>query len=96
MGTGRDGDRGDTFMLSFLCGLLTGVALAVLFAPARGRDTRQRLAAVAREGFDQASKTVERGERAFENIREGAADTIADAKAAYRGVRARTRPRTQE
>jgi gas vesicle protein len=95
METGRN-DRGDTFVLSFLCGLVTGAALAVLFAPARGRDTRERLAAAAREGFDQASKAVERGEQALDTIREEAADVLADGKAAYRGARAKARAQTQE
>jgi hypothetical protein len=45
---GRSGGRGRTDVLAgFACGLLVGAALALLFAPATGRDSR---AWVARQG----------------------------------------------
>ena len=41
---------------AFLCGLAAGAALAILFAPARGQETRERLLARAREGRDRLAR----------------------------------------
>ena len=55
---------------SFLCGALTGGALAMLLASERGRETRVRLAAKVREGQEQASEAWERGKEAFGRTRD--------------------------
>ncbi len=46
---------------AFLCGVATGAALAILFAPARGRETRDRLLAKAREGGVRIAKYADLG-----------------------------------
>jgi len=43
---------------AFVCGLLTGALVGLLFAPARGRDTRRRLSSAARDGRDRVSHFV--------------------------------------
>lgn len=53
--TERD-DREWRVLGAFLCGLATGAGLAILFAPARGRDTRERLLAKARESGDRIAR----------------------------------------
>lgn len=55
---------------SFLCGALMGAGLAVLLAPARGRETRERLAARAREGRGLASEAWAQGKQAFDRTRD--------------------------
>jgi len=48
-------DRGagaGTLLLAFLVGAAAGAAVALLYAPASGRETRERLGEKAREGRD--------------------------------------------
>jgi gas vesicle protein len=57
--------NGRQLFASFVCGAMTGVALGLLFAPARGRDARSYLANKAGEGRDRASKAIEQSREAF-------------------------------
>jgi len=56
-------------ILSFLVGALSGAALAVLFAPRSGRETRELLGEKLRE-------TTERSRRAGERVLERGRETI--------------------
>jgi gas vesicle protein len=49
----------------FLLGAFAGAAIALLYAPARGRDTRSYLRRRARSGVDAASRAVETGRSAI-------------------------------
>ena len=79
---GRSG-AGDV-TLAFLLGAAAGAAIALLFAPAPGRETREFLGQRAREGQDKAAElakeawirqrdtvatAVERGRDAFQQAR---------------------------
>ncbi len=70
--------------LAFLLGAAAGAAIALLFAPAPGRETREFLGQKAREGQDKAAElakeawirqrdtlatAVERGRDAFQQAR---------------------------
>jgi gas vesicle protein len=59
-------------VLSFLVGALSGAALAVLFAPRSGRETRELLGEKLRE-------TADRGRRAGEKVLERGRETAEDA-----------------
>lgn len=54
----REDDGG--VLAAFVCGALTGAALAMLFSPWSGRDTRERLYAKAREFADSRDAVLER------------------------------------
>jgi len=46
-------------MLAFLVGAIAGAAVALLYAPATGRDTREFLGEKAREGVKKARDVYE-------------------------------------
>ena len=65
-------DRGTSgILLSFMLGALSGAALAILFAPRSGRETREILGEKLRETADRSRKL---GEQAIEKGREIADD----------------------
>jgi gas vesicle protein len=50
---GDDRDSGAAVLLSFLLGGVTGAALALLYAPRSGRETREMLGEKLREGAER-------------------------------------------
>jgi gas vesicle protein len=58
-------------VLSFMLGALSGAALAILFAPRSGRETREMLGDRLRETADRSRRL---GEQALERGREAAED----------------------
>ena len=65
-------DRGPSsgsVLLAFALGALAGAAVALLYAPASGEETRRRLADKSREGRQRVATAVERGREAFEQMR---------------------------
>ena len=69
-----------TIMVAFVVGALTGAAVALLFAPASGEETREYLGQKAREALNEGrefyqqqrdglSSAVERGREAFHDAR---------------------------
>ena len=56
-------------LLAFAVGALAGAAVALLYAPASGEDTRRKLAEKAREGRDNLAAAVERGREVYEQVR---------------------------
>ena len=65
-------DNSGSIMVAFVIGALTGAAVALLFAPASGDETRDFLGQKAREGKarlkeqrDHVLTAVERGREAF-------------------------------
>ena len=54
-------DNSGTMMVAFVIGALTGAAVALLFAPATGEETREYLGQRAREGRDKARDAVDQG-----------------------------------
>ena len=56
-------------LLAFAVGALAGAAVALLYAPASGDETRRKLALKAREGRDNLASAVERGREAYEQVR---------------------------
>lgn len=66
---------GATLVLAFVAGAVTGAALALLFAPAPGEETRHVLVDKAREGRVRAADAARQG-REFLNRQ---ADTVRSA-----------------
>ncbi len=65
-------DRGTQgLILSFMLGALSGAAIAILFAPRSGRETREMLGEKLRETAERSRRL---GEQAIEKTREMAED----------------------
>lgn len=58
-----------TVLLAFAVGALAGAAVALLYAPASGEETRRRLAQKARDGRENLAAAVERGREVYEHVR---------------------------
>jgi gas vesicle protein len=65
----NNGTSGGSLLLAFAMGALAGAAVALLYAPAAGTDTRRKLAQKAREGRETLEAVVERGREAYEQAR---------------------------
>ncbi len=72
---------------AFLLGALTGAAVALLFAPATGEQTREFLGEKAKEGKARASETAQKTREALNRQRETIAAAIERGREAYREAR---------
>lgn len=68
----RQEDSGGGVLAAFVFGALAGAAIALLYAPAAGEETRRKVAERAREGREKAMRAAERGRAAFEKARQAA------------------------
>jgi gas vesicle protein len=81
-----NGAAGKVFTAFFL-GALTGAAVALLFAPAAGKETREFLGEKAREGRDKASEAARQTREALARQRETISSAIERGREAYREAR---------
>ena len=67
-----DRHGGGGVLVAFMAGAMVGAAVALLFAPATGEETRDYLTQRAREGRERAAEAARQGrERAAEAARQG-------------------------
>ena len=62
----NNGNSSGAVLVAFALGAVAGAAVALLYAPASGEETRRKLAEKAREGRDRA-ETIAREGREFIN-----------------------------
>lgn len=84
-----DGAGAGSVLLAFILGAVSGAAVALLYAPASGRETREFLGEKAREGRDRAAEATERGKQAISQGRETLTNAIERGREAYQQARAR-------
>ena len=93
----HDAVGGGTVMLAFIAGSLAGAAVALLFAPAAGDETRQFLNDKAREGRERAAAAAasarQQGSEFLRRQREGVQNAVERGRRAYEEARA---PHTTE
>jgi len=65
-----DGAGAGSVLLAFLLGAVSGAAVALLYAPATGRETREYLGERAREGRERAAEAAQKGRDAIDRGRE--------------------------
>jgi gas vesicle protein len=86
----RDNQSGSgNVMLAFMVGAITGAAVALLFAPASGDETREYLGQKAREGRDRAREAAEQSREFYERNRESVATAIDRGREAFQQARDR-------
>jgi gas vesicle protein len=76
-----------TVLLAFILGAVSGAALALLYAPAAGRDTRDFLGEKAREGRDRAAAAAGKGREYLNQGRETLTNAIERGREAYQQAR---------
>lgn len=85
---GRDeGSGAGSVLLAFIIGAVSGAALALLYAPASGDETRKYLGQKAREGRDRAAEALEKGREAVKEGRETLAQAIEHGREVYQQAR---------
>ncbi len=81
--------NGGSVMLAFMVGALTGAAVALLFAPAPGEDTRDFLGQRAREGRDRAREAIDQGRDFYQRQRENLGGAVERGREAFQQARER-------
>ena len=84
----RDNGAGaGSVMLAFLVGAVAGAAVALLYAPGPGQETRDFLGEKAREGRERAAEAATKGREAIGRGRETVATAIERGRDAYQQAR---------
>jgi gas vesicle protein len=78
-----------SILLAFILGAVSGAAVALLYAPASGRDTRDYLGEKAREGRARAAEAAAKGREALAQGRETLSSAIDRGREAYQQARVR-------
>ena len=84
-----EGASAGSVLLAFLLGAVSGAAVALLYAPATGRETREYLGERAREGRERASQAAEKGRQAVNQGRDTLNAAIDRGREAYQQARSR-------
>ena len=84
-----EGAGAGSILLAFILGAVSGAAVALLYAPAAGRDTREFLGDKAREGRQRAAEAAAKGREVLAQGRETVATAIDRGREAYQQARAR-------
>ena len=84
-----EGAGAGSVLLAFLLGAVSGAAVALLYAPATGRETREYLGERAREGRARANVAAEKGRQILNEGRETIATAIDRGREAYQQARTR-------
>jgi gas vesicle protein len=87
---GRDEGAGaGSVLLAFLLGAVSGAAVALLYAPTSGRETREYLGDRAREGRERANQAAARAGQMVQQGRDTLTNAMEKGREAYQQARAR-------
>ena len=82
-----DDNGAGTVVVAFVLGALTGAAVALLMAPARGEETRRIIADKAREGRDRAGEAARQGREIINRQKENLNTAFERGREAYQQAR---------
>jgi gas vesicle protein len=83
----RDDGGAGNILLGFILGAVSGAALALLYAPASGRETRERLAERAEDARAKAAEAAAKGRDVLTQGRETLTTAIERGREAYQQAR---------
>jgi gas vesicle protein len=86
----KDGTSSGTVLVAFAVGALAGAAVALLYAPAAGEETRRKLSEKAREARERAQAAAREGREAFRRHRGTLSDAIDRGREVFEQVRKET------
>ena len=82
-------DNSGTIMVAFVIGALTGAAVALLFVPASGEETREFLGQKAREGKQKAREAMDEGRDYYRSQRDNLVTAVERGRDAFQQARER-------
>jgi gas vesicle protein len=86
----NEGNSAGTVLVAFTLGAIAGAAVALLFAPATGEETRRKLAERAREGREKAETLAREGKEFFQRQRENIATAVERGRESFEQTRKET------
>jgi gas vesicle protein len=89
MARNDDGAGAGSILLAFILGAVSGAAVALLYAPQSGRETRELLGEKANEARARAAEAAARGREAINQGRDTLTTAIERGREAYQQARAR-------
>jgi len=84
-----EGASAGSILLAFILGAVSGAAVALLYAPASGNETREYLGEKAREGRERAAAAAEKGREILNQGRDTLSTAIDRGREAYQQARTR-------
>lgn len=86
----NNGSSAGGVLVAFAIGAIAGAAVALLFAPATGEETRKKLAEKAKEGRDRAESMAREGREYFNRQRDNLTSAVDRGREAFDQARKET------
>ena len=85
----RDNSGAGTVMFAFIVGAVASAAVALLYAPASGEETREFIGQKAREGKAKAREAMDQGREYYARNRENIVTAVERGREAFQQARER-------
>jgi len=86
------GGQAGSLMVAFVLGAIAGAAVALLWAPATGEETRRKLGERAREGKDKAAEAARQGREFLKSQRDNLSTAFERGKDVFEQARGPKEP----